>query len=148
MKSGYIYIYIFQDLNSADANTIGSIAGFASIDWGAAIQVMTATTSMPIVIIGTDNALKAGYCAKYFDCLFAVVYMWPSSSLTSLYVVLEHDFLRDCKIFTLHLISYMLYRILSLRNQAHSYCGLGIGIASQLVSTSHDHMYYPCGRAL
>jgi len=97
-----IRIYIFQDLNSADANTIGSIAGFASIDWGAAIQVMTAITSVPIVIIGTDNALKAGYCAKYFDCLFAVVYMWPSSSLTSLYVVLEHDFLRDCKIFTYH----------------------------------------------
>jgi len=41
----------FYNLNSADANTIGTIAGFASIDWGAAVQVMTAVT------IGTNNAI-------------------------------------------------------------------------------------------
>ena len=116
MKFKYIYIYFktYQDLNSADINMIGSIARFASIDWGVAIQVMIAITSVLIVIIDTDNALKTGYYVKYFNCLFAVVYMWPSSSLTSLYVVLEHSFLH--KILILYLISYMLYHILSLRN--------------------------------
>jgi len=45
------WICFIYNLNSADANTIGSIAGFASINWGAAIQVMTAVT------IGTNNAI-------------------------------------------------------------------------------------------
>jgi len=44
-------IFFIYNFNSADANTVGSIAAFASIDWGAALQVMTAVT------IGTNNAI-------------------------------------------------------------------------------------------
>jgi len=81
---------------SLDANTIGSIAALASIDWGAAVQIMAAIT------IGTNGDFEVTRARLLqvvvlsFHLLSAdqhplAGFMLPSSLAMLLYVALEPE---------------------------------------------------------
>jgi hypothetical protein len=56
---------ISADYNFADANTIGSIAAVASIDWGCAIQVMAAAS------IGSGGTFEATAAQTLYVILYS-----------------------------------------------------------------------------
>jgi len=91
MKSGYIYV--FQELNSAGTDTVGSIAGFASIDWGAAIQVMTAIT------IGTDNAIQETEGRLLYEIFFYQLLQNSSITYLQWYICGHRHHSRHCMLF-------------------------------------------------
>lgn len=101
---------------SLDANTIGSVAGIASIDWGCSVQIMAAATigskdqsfnpsSGATLCVYTSASLSEVRSTKNAECFarsgFVVAYSSQLSFRMPFSVVWEHRFWRDYRLYTL-----------------------------------------------